>query len=87
MWAFFTSKIGLYLIGAAVAFIAVGLFVNHIYQKGKQAERQAAIQRSVTALRDRGQINNETAKATGEQLCVALGGEWMPDVKPNGECL
>ncbi len=74
MLAFLTSKVGLYLIGAAAVVIATGLVANHIYQKGKQAERQAAIQRSVTALRDRGQINNETARSTAEQLCRALGG-------------
>lgn len=86
MLAFATSKVGMYVIGAALIALALGLFVNHIYQKGKQAERQAAIQRSVTALRDRGQINNETARATAQQLCESLGGSWVPD-GTNGECL
>ena len=87
MLAFLGTSVGRYVVGAIAIVFAVGLVANHIYQKGKQAERQAAIQRSVTALRDKGQINNETAKSTAAQLCAALGGKWMPGDGTNGECL
>lgn len=77
------SRVGGVILGA-VAVMAFAVFAIHTaYQAGRDAERTAALTKSVEVLRERNAIDGKTRNMDSGSLCRALGGEWVPD---DGTC-
>lgn len=70
-------------IGKAVgAFLAVAAVVGGVYlyayQRGAVSERQAILKRSVELLRERNATDDEINTLDDSDLCISLGGRWLP---------
>ncbi|MFD9901273.1 hypothetical protein [Mesorhizobium sp. NPDC059025] len=74
MWAFFTSKIGVY----AVCGLTITAFLcwthYEMYETGRRYERQAVLEATLNAFRDRANENAAVEALDPVRLCVELGG-------------
>lgn len=77
MLAFLNSKIGVYAIGGLIGAAFIGWTYHEVYQAGRAYERQAVIEATVKALRDRANENAAVEALDPVRLCVELGG--LPD--------
>ncbi|WP_186307005.1 hypothetical protein [Mesorhizobium amorphae] len=74
MWAFLTSKLGVYVVcGAAItAFLSWTHY--EMYETGRRYERSAMLNRSVIILRERIKTDAAVSAMDDAGLCAALGG-------------
>lgn len=63
--------------GAVIAGVVAGAYWMGD-SNGFQRGREAALERSVDILRERGQTDDEIRSLDSGDLCRALGGEWLP---------
>ncbi len=74
MWAFLTSKLGVY----AVCTVAIAAFLGwthyEMYETGRRYERTAMLNRSVIILRERSKTDAAVSAMDDAGLCAALGG-------------
>ncbi|VVT32956.1 conserved hypothetical protein [Rhizobium sp. EC-SD404] len=74
-------KIGLGgLISALLMFGASALILQpQAYERGREAERAAALERSMDLIRERNATDEEIGRLSDAELCSALGGLWVPE--------
>lgn len=72
------------IIGGAVAAMTFSVWaITTAYQAGRNAERTAALTKSVEVLRERNAVDGKVKGMDSGSLCRALGGEWVPE---DGTC-
>ena len=83
MMALLFSRVGFIFMGlvAGIAVIIGAYAFGH--SSGIQQGREAALERSVDILRERAKTDDEINDMDARSLCIALGGEWLPD----GSCV
>lgn len=77
MLAFLFSRTGAIVTGVVVAAGVLTYSHAKAYQAGRTAERTATLSRSVEALRERTQVDDQIRTMDDRSLCGALGG--LPD--------
>lgn len=67
-------------LGAVLAILG-GLLTSHYwaYNRGRENERAAALERSIELIKERSRINDEIGDLDDADLCRELGGQWLPD--------
>ncbi len=83
MLAFLFSRAGAALAGILAVMLIVTWAITSAYQAGRDAERTAALSKSVEIMRERSAIDDKTRNMDSGSLCRALGGQWVPD---DGTC-
>lgn len=72
-------------LAGALAAASILIVINAVWwlpaarHEGRDAERTAALQRSMELIRERGKTNAEIGKLDDASICRELGGVWMPD--------
>lgn len=75
------TRMTIVLLSAAIIALAAGFGARGIYQAGREAERKAALERSIELIQERAKTNAKVEKLDDRSLCLALGG-----VFENAEC-
>lgn len=71
-------------LAGALASASILIVINAIWwlpaarSEGRDAERTAALQRSMDLIRERGKTNAEIGKLSPADICRRLGGVWVP---------
>jgi hypothetical protein len=72
-------------LAGALAAASILIVINAIWwlpaarNEGRDAERTAALQKSMELIKERGKTNAEIGKLTPADICRRLGGVWVPD--------
>lgn len=74
MWAFLTSKIGVYAVCGAVITAFLTWTHYELYQTGRSYERQVVFTAALKAYKDRADENTSVEALDPVRLCVELGG-------------
>ena len=68
------------LVGALLMFGVSALILQpQAYERGREAEKAAALQRSMDLIRERNATDEQIGRMSDGELCAALGGRWVPD--------
>lgn len=68
------------LVGALLMFAVSSLILQpQAHERGREAERAAALERSMDLIRERSATNEQIGRMSDGELCSALGGRWVPD--------
>lgn len=71
-------------LAGALASASILIVINAVWwlpaarNDGRDAERTAALQRSMDLIRERGKTNAEIGKLSPADICRRLGGVWVP---------
>ncbi len=77
MWAFLTSKLGVYVVCGAAITVFLSWTHYELYQTGRRYERQLVFTAALKAYKDRADENASVEVLDPVRLCVELGG--LPD--------
>ncbi|GLQ36768.1 hypothetical protein GCM10007908_03880 [Rhizobium albus] len=68
------------IIGALLMLtVSKAILQPQAHERGREAERAAALERSMDLIRKRSATNDKIGRMSDGELCSALGGRWVPD--------
>jgi hypothetical protein len=79
------GTVQLSIVGLAAFLAGAGIFYTFGHWNGedfgREAERAAALQKSMDLIRERSETNAEIGDLDDAGLCAALDGHWVPDTQ------